>query len=285
MLRLLPSLIGTCLTIGLLLSSDGLGCSRSSNAAETDLKPEAASRLDAEPFQEMIRGILLKEVKDKYEDKRHWGQTKQIEQVQVRGKWFEPRIEKQTVEVNDGLWQRIEVKLIEPDKNLQARVLPSDSKDPNRSAFALELAAKLSGEARIERWRSGVKFFNTSVQFEARVTGRIDCDLGIRFVPGKWIDDVVVDPKITAVDLRMPEFQLLKVGVIGRDLARELSDPLRPLIEHEIKRREGRIVEKANAAIEKRRDQLRFSADKLVVSGWSKLQSAISGPVDEKAKP
>ena len=281
MIRFVTQAIRVVAVIGLL--APGIG-DRSSNAlvgAETD----PASRLDAEPFQEMVRGILLNEVKDKYEDKHHWGQTKQIEQVQVRGKWFEPRLEKRQVEVNDGLWQRIVVTLVEPEKNLQARLLPGASTDPNRSAFALELGAKLSGEAHIERWRAGVKFFNATVLFDARVTARIDCDLGIHFAPGKWIDDVVIDPRVTAVDLRLPEFELKKVGVLGRDVARELSDPLKPVIEHEIKRREGRIVEKANAAIDKRRDQLRFSADKLVASGWSKLQSAISGPADAKPKP
>ncbi len=232
--------------------------------------------LDVEPFQELVRSIIAREIKEKYEDKKHWGQTATVEHIRVKGKWFEPRVEKYDAEVNDGLWQRAEITLVEPDKNLKVNVATEPATTPGRTGFALQLSAKISGEAHVERWRKGIKMFNTSVLFDATVTARVHCDVAIRREPGQWIDDVVLDPKVTAIDLNLDEFELRKLGVLGRDAARELSDPLKPFIERELKRREGKIVDKANASIDKQRAKLRFSTSKFVSTEWAKISDKIS---------
>jgi len=236
--------------------------------------------LNVDPFQLLVRDLILHELKEKYTDQKHWGQKTKIERPRIRGTLLDPRLETETVDVNDGLWQRVEVTLVEPDKNLAVELRNGPS-DAGGSTFSLILQAKIAGEARIERWRKGIKGLNATVLFDAVVRARVDTRLGISFEKGKLLSDVVLDPKVTAVELQLIDFDLRKVGVLGRDVARELSNPLKPVLEHEIERREPRIVDKINAAIDKRRDQLRFSPDKYLASGWTKITSALRGPADK----
>ena len=239
----------------------------------------ATEALDVEPFQELVRQIILDELKPEYEDRKHWGQQGRIiTGVKVTGKWFDPRIEKRTKEVNDGLWQRYVVTLVEPEKNLHVRFDKARSVDANRFAFSLQLESKLRGEAHIERWRKGIKMLNTSAQGDLVVRARLDFDLGIRLEPGKLLTDVVLDPRVTGVDLELVDLDLRRVGVLGHDVAHELGDSLTPLIADQLNDREPKILAKANAAIDKRRDRLRFSLATFLKSGWSKLQSNFAQP-------
>ncbi len=239
--------------------------------------------MNVEPFQQLVRDLILRDLKEKYTDQKHWGQKAKVDRTRIKGKWFEPRLETENVEVNDGLWQRVEVTLVEPDKNLQVE-LRNRSSDSGDAAFSLILQAKIAGEAHIERWRQGIKGLNATVLFDATVRVRVDTRLGIRFEPGKLLSDVVLDPKVTAVELELIDFDLRKVGVLGRDVARELSNPLKPVLAHELKRREPKIVEKINAAIDKRRDHLRFSPEKYMASGWTKFADALRGPAEKSDK-
>jgi hypothetical protein len=181
------------------------------------------------------------------------------------------------VQVNDGLWQRASIKLVEPEKNLSIQIVPEPSTDKDRSAFALVVAAKIEGEVQIVRWRMGVKMLNGTVRFNAAVEATIRCDLAIRREPGTLLDDVVLDPRVTAVDLKLRDFNLRQLGILGRDIAREFSDPVEPFIARQLDKREPKIVAKINASIDKRRDKLRFSPSQLVLSQWSKVTGAIAG--------
>lgn len=271
--------------LGLLLAGGLAPCLFLLARAVLAVEPSADAQLDMAPFQQLVRSVIVHELKDKYEDKHNWGHTAQVERVRVKGKWFEPRIEKHQVEVNDGLWQRAVITLVEPEKNLRTRLTQEPAPSPGVSAFALQLGAKLSGEAHIERWRKGIKMLNTSVLFDADVEARIHCQLTIRREPGKLIDDVILDPRVTAVELTLVDFDLKKLGILGRDVAGELSNPLKPLIARELERRQGKIVEKANAAIDKQRSKLRFSASEFLTSEWSKLSAKLYGSEPSEEKP
>ena len=126
---------------------------------------------------------------------------------------------------------------------------------------------------------------NTSAVGDMIVEARLDCDVAIRLVPGKLVSDVVLDPRVTAVDLRLVDLDLRRVGILGHDVAHELGDSLTPILAKELDEREAKIVAKANAAIEKRRDRLHFSLEQFLKSGWSKLQTTIAKAPPETKTP
>jgi hypothetical protein len=268
---------------GLLVAS-GLRSGWSAEQIAASAPATSGAQIDVAPFQELVRQIILDELKPQYEDRKHWGQQgRVITGVKVKGKWFDPHIEKRTKQVNDGLWQRYVVTLIEPEKNLEVRVDRARSLDTQRFAFSLLLRSKLTGEAHLERWRKGIKMLNTSALGDMIVEAQLDCDVHIRLEPGKLLRDVVIDPRVTAVKLRLVDLDLRKVGVLGHDIAHELGDSLTPILQHELEDRQAKIVAKANAAIDKRRDKLRFSLDKFLASGWSKLQSSLARTGETKS--
>ena len=150
-------------------------------------------------------------------------------------------------------------------------------------ALSLSVQARLSGKGQFERWQRGVKLFDVSAESESTVLARVECELGIRREPGTLIDDIVLDPVVTAIQLELVNLDLHRVGKLGHDVSRELGSALRPTIAHELQRREPKIVAKANASIDKRRDHLRFSPEQFLASGWSKFETALAGvPADDK---
>ncbi|HEX4142865.1 MAG TPA: hypothetical protein VHY91_04885 [Pirellulales bacterium] len=237
--------------------------------------------LDLDSFQDLVREEILAGLKSEYQSQHHWGQQTEKNQVRVRGKWFEPRLEKTTKEVNDGLWQRFVTTLVEPDQNLQTRVEQIHSTDDG-VAFLLLAQAKVTGRGQFERWRKGLKLFDVSTDADATVKARIECLVTIRREPGHLVDDVVLDPRVTAIELELVDLDLKRIGKLGHDVSRELGDALRPTIAQELVRREPRIIERANVSLHRHPERLRFSLDRFVASGWSKLESKIAGTPREK---
>lgn len=234
--------------------------------------------LDLDSFQELIRQEILDGLKSEYQSQHHWGQQIESKEVRVRGKWSDLRLEKTTKEVNDGLWQRFVTTLVEPEENLQTRVEQIRS-TADGVAFSLLAQAKVSGRGQFERWRKGIRLFDVSTDADATVKARIECQVAIRREPGHLVDDVVLDPRVTAIELELIDLDLKRVGKLGGDVSRELGDALRPTIAEELVRCEPHIVECANQSIHRHPERLRFSLDRFLASGWSKFESKIAqGP-------
>jgi hypothetical protein len=232
--------------------------------------------LDLDSFQDLVRQEILDGLKSEYQSQHHWGQQTEKKEMTVRGKWFEPRLEKTDKEVNDGLWQRFVTTLVEPDQNLQTRVEEIRT-TADGVAFSLLAQAKVSGRGQFERWRKGIKLFDVSTDADATVKAHIECVVAIRREPGRLVDDVVLDPQVTAIELELLDLDLKRIGKLGHDVSRELGDALRPTIADELVRREPKIVERANVSLHRHPERLRFSLDRFLASGWSKFENKIAG--------
>ncbi len=231
-----------------------------------------------DPFQGIVRKIVLDEIKEQYDDQHNWGHTTPIERYRLKGKWLDARWEPYIEQVNDGLWQRATIKPVDPEQNLVLQIVAQPATDPERSAFLLQIGAKVTGEAQVVRWRMGIKGLNATIRFDARIEAVVHCDLAVHHEPALLMDDIVLDPRVSAVELRLRDFNLQQLGIIGRDVARELSDPIEPFLARELKEREPKITQKINAAIAKHRDKLRFSPTQFVLSQWSKVTGLGADP-------
>ena len=250
----------------------GLSPARPAGADE----PELPSFED-EPLAGAVRQAVLHELKDKYEDDKNWGHTTEaLRGVRVRGQGLKLRLEKRTKAVNDGLWQRYVVTLVEPERLLHLGLDKLRLTDQGRIAFSLRLSAKLRGEGHIERWEQGIKLLGVSAQGDATVAATIDCDVGIRFEPGKLASDVLLDPRVTAINLELIDLDVHRISRLGGKAAHELGDSFTPMVARQLKRREAKLVAKANAGIAKNRDRLRLPADAFITSSWARLQSLLS---------
>ena len=250
-------------------------------------EPEVPSFED-EPLSGAIRQAILNELKDKYEDEKNWGHTTEaLRGVRVRGQGLKLRLEKRTKPVNDGLWQRYVVTLVEPERQLHVSLDKLQLTDKGRIAFALRLSAKLRGEAHIERWERGVKLLGISAQGDATVAATIDCDVGIRFEPGKLTSDVLLDPHVTAISLELIDLDVHRISKLGGKAAHELGDSFTPMVARQLKRREAKLAAKANASIAKQSDRLRLPVNEFITSGWARIQSLLPvvAPGSSSPKP
>jgi hypothetical protein len=106
-----------------------------------------------------------------------------------------------------------------------------------------------------------VKGLNMTVVSEADVHLVAHCQLNIRTEPNRksLIPDVILEPKVLGVDMALTNLDVKRIGEIRGDIAESIGDASRHYIENLIQAQEGRVVKKANEAIEKKRKNLRIS--------------------------
>lgn len=241
---------------------------------------------DEQPLTDAIRQAIIAELKGKYEDDKHWGHTTQaLRRTRLRGNISNLHWETRTKAVNDGLWKHYVVTVVEPEQQLHVGLDHLHMTDQGRLAFVLRLSARLRGEAQIERWQQGIKLMGTSAAGEAVISATINCDVGIRFQQGNLASDVLLDPHVAAIHLELVDLDVHRLGKLGGKAAHELGDSFTPTVERQLKRREGKLVEKANASIAKNRDYLRLPVDRFVTTGWAKIQSLLPAAASAPEAP
>jgi hypothetical protein len=237
--------------------------------------------LDLDSFQDLVRQEILEGMKSEYVSQHDWGHQTQTEKLHVRGKWYDPHVEKTTAEVNDGLWQRFVVSPVDPAENLLTRVEQIRTTEQGM-AFVLTAQAKMTGRGQFERWKKGTRVYDISGDADVTVSARIACEVAVRREPGHLVDDVILDPHVSAIDLTLVDLEVKRIGKLGRDVARELGEAMRPTIAKELVRREPKMIERANVSIHKHPEKLRFSLDRFLASGWSKFETAVAGTPRDK---
>ena len=107
---------------------------------------------------------------------------------------------------------------------------------------------------------------------------RPDAEIAIGPAPADWKKPgLAIRPVVTAARLALDDFRLTRISDVKGPLIEELGDGIRHLVEDEL---DGpNLVARINRSIEKRRDKLVITPDKLLgLSGPMKKP----GPVDDR---
>jgi hypothetical protein len=248
------------------LVAGGVG---TSHGASPEAAVDPASR---EALSVAVRGILAECLPEKFEIKDDWGDQKaRFSQLKIHREGLKLEFEKRTKEVNHGLWKRVDVTPVEPDKNLRFKIVEARSTGPQSFAFQLFASSPLNVGARIERWRTGVKLFNLSTEATAGVEMILHGTLSFDFatIDGKHM--LVLTPKATSVDLRLVDLDIHRISKAAGPLVHELGDLVDHPVDNFLDRFEGKITEKLNAAIGKRPEKFRVELKLPTIdfSGWS----------------
>jgi hypothetical protein len=218
-----------------------------------------------------VRELLIDCLPEEFEDHDDWGQTKRVVSgLKFRTHGGKLQVEKRTKEVRHGLWKKYHAALVDPTRQLQLRIANLRRESGDRTTFSVFLSARLEGEARVERWRQGVKMLNFMTQAESTIEARLDCQLSARLVSGKYLAGIELKPTVTAVSLRLADFDLKRVSKIDGSAAHELGNGLRDTIQHTLRDQEPKVLLKLNEAIAKRQSSLRLSPEEWIAAGWSK---------------
>jgi hypothetical protein len=235
-----------------------------------------------ESLSSLAQRTVLESIPRHFEDKKNWGKTtKIVDGLRLKNDGDGLKIRKHTKEVKDGLWKQYDADLIDPEHQLQVRVDNMHKTDSGHTAFQIFVSARLRGEARLEQWKDGIKLFNIDAQAESKIETRLDCEMAVDWKAGGVLGQFQVEPKVTAAHIDLADFELKKLSKIEGWPAREIGENFKAAIARKLHAEEPKLVDKANKAILKRQDRLRFSPDDIVAGGLSKLQSLFGG--EEKA--
>jgi len=248
-------------------------CCGGGRAPAGDVAPAATEQ----SLSEMVRRTVLDNLPREFSGNSDWGSKREVPSgLKFKTEGGRLRIEKRTKEVNDGLWTQYKVSLVDPRQNFRVRVAQLRRSGPGRIGFTLFMSARLDGEVRYERWRRGIKMLNFKADAQSTVEAALDCEVGFRLVPGRFLGDLVIAPQVNAVRLTLVDIDLARISRIDGAVASELGDQLRHSLDKELSGRQNEIAQKLNAAIAAHADKLRFPTERLMAFGWDKAQSVLA---------
>ena len=227
----------------------------SSAPADTDPSNEVISRIGAQ--------LIAEAIPREYERSKDWGRTKRITTgVRSSGNFFKFDIHRRKSDVKHGIWKQYRVTLVEPDKYLQVRIENLRNIGPGRTALTLIVAAKLHGWARAKIYDRGIHIMALEAEADASIRLWLDAEISLESMPtDSFLPGVAIRPVITDARLSFENFRLDRISDLRGSLARELGYGLRHLIDDELSG--PNLTAKLNRSIEKRRDRLEFTPDKL----------------------
>ena len=247
-------------------------------AAEPHVEPESDANFPDIPelngpvlkddlsWSETLRAVVLTAIPDQFEDRRHWGKTKEIfGGVRVEQKGLNLRFSERKRKVNHGMWHKYKIELIDPGKSLKLVIDQIHPLDTNRFQFQIHLGSKLRCRGDFEHWLLGVKGLNLTVVSEAEIEVIAVCETLIRTRPNPkhLFPDLCFEPKVNRVQIFLKNLDVRRIGEIRGDIAEGLGDLSRHDIENLLQAQEGRVVKKINEAIEKNRSRLQIPTSRL----------------------
>jgi hypothetical protein len=234
------------------------------NASGADAPPPATvGGLPSEAVANVVSKMIAQAIPHDYEKYKDWGNTKRITTgLDFKGHPWDPKIDRRKSEVNDGVWKHFRVTLVEPDKNLVVGIDNLRSLESGRIAFTLNVSAKVHGWAQARVYEDGIPLGTYTGEGESVVDLSIDAEVGLETTPSSFLTGIVIEPHVTAGRVKLDEFHLNRIGEIKGAPARELGDGLKHLIEDEL---DGpKLVDKLNHSLDKQRDKLKITPEKLL---------------------
>ncbi len=118
---------------------------------------------------------------------------------------------------------------------------------------------------------------NFKIDAQSTIEAELDCEVALSLMPGQFLGDLVVEPKVLGVKLALADIDLERVSRIDGHAAEELGDRLRHALDRELRGRQEEVAAKLNEAVRTHPEQLRFSTARLLAAGMATAQDLIAG--------
>jgi hypothetical protein len=248
----------------------GLGLLAFAGSAAVATTPETAAET---ALSNLIQSLVVESIPRDFDNKKDWGKTKQIFNglsLKDDGDGLKLRAHKK--EVNDGTWREFHGTLVDPQQQFHIRLTNLHAGAPGHTAVQLILTAQLHGTARVEQWKDGLRLLDSTADADCKLEVTLGCDIAWHWNAGGLLGELVVEPKVTSLDIKLLEFRLNRVGKLSGWAAKELGEGLKGTVSHELHQQQPKLLAKINASIEKKKDHLHFSPDQALASGANKIQ-------------
>jgi hypothetical protein len=230
-----------------------------------DGEPSAAESGAVAPdlVAHIVSGMIADAIPRDYEKRQDWGKTKEITTgLEFKGHPWDPKIDRQETEVNDGVWKHYKVSLVDPNQNLTVNIEDLRSLEAGHIAFRLVVTAKVHGWAQARVYETGIPLGTYTAEGDSRVNLAIDSDIALETTPSSFLTGIAIKPHVSAAQVKLDEFHLTRFGELKGALAHDLGDGLKHLVEDEL---DGpKLVDKLNHALEKKQKKLVITPEKLL---------------------
>jgi hypothetical protein len=231
-----------------------------------------ASDQDVQGLSDLVRLIVLQNLPHNYENLKEWGTTKEVwAGVDFSRDGWRVTTKRRRKTVNHGSWKRYQVQLVNPDRELLARVENVRSVPGKGACFDLLVESPLAASGRWSEWQQGVQLFSVSAEAYARVRLRVACAVGISFQLKGTAPKLSLDPEVIDAQLELTDFRLHRISDFDGPAVHKLGHALRGVLQDEIADRRAKLVTRMNSQIDKHRDVLTVSPDDLVKQGLGQI--------------
>lgn len=234
--------------------------------------PGIPGGLAPELISQIASHIIAAEIPREFEGSKDWGRTKRMTTgLRSYGNFFKFDIHRDRSEVNDGIWKRYRLTLVDPDKNLDVKIENLRTLETGRIALTLNVAAKVHGWARIKIYESGVHIIALEAEGDTGIRLAIDADIGVKPASSdSFLPSYAIDPLVTDARLKFEDFNLTRISDVGGTFAHEVGIVLREAAEDELKGK--KLTEKINRSIDKHRDRLKLTPEMLLGKALGKAK-------------
>jgi hypothetical protein len=227
-----------------------------------------------EMVAQLVTPLIADAVPREFEGKKDWGKTKKVTTgLRSEGNFFRFDIHSKRSEVNDGVWKKYRVTLVDPDKNLELRIDNMHRLDSGKYVLTLFVAAKVHGWARAVVYEHGVHVISLEAEGDTAIRLWVDAEVGVESVESSTIiPGVGLRPVVTDARLKFDDFKLTRISDVRGVVAKELGDLLRKELQKKLSG--PKLVDRFNHALQKHPERLRLSPDMLLGKSSPKKASS-----------
>jgi hypothetical protein len=175
-------------------------------AAQT-ASPDPVDEVAAADLTRLIHKAIVAHMPPVYEDRSGWGRT-----IPLPERVLAPRLKRALVpvgdhmEVPDGPWHKVRLRLEDPDRDLHIHVRSFKRLGQMTYRVVVEADAALRSEADLRQWRNGVELADLTARADVGLNVRVECDVTARLATGKAPARLVLEPEIRDLKLNLKEF-------------------------------------------------------------------------------
>jgi len=211
----------------------------------------------AEELASIMRTLLTSALPSPLvEQSSNWGKQKEVANGitwKKDGILLKPH--KQEKLKNDGVWRRIRIDAVNPEKELKLQV--TNVQKPQKGMLTFDMVVSLPTRIKFEQqfWKSGVRVYSGETRARCRPILALKCESTSRVVKtDNVIPDVVFRMRVLDAKLTYDDLVVEHTAGVGGELADVLGDAVLGMVKQMRPSLERDMLEKANRAIVKAAD-------------------------------
>ncbi len=205
----------------------------------------------------ILRGLLLSALPNPIVGQDlNWGHQKKVVNGitwKKSGILFKPH--KQEKLKNDGVWRRIHIEAVNPEKTLTVNVL--NIQYPQKGAVTFDVLVTVETRITFQQqlWLAGTKFYSGETRATCRPLLLMRCESTTRTQKSdSFLPDMVFRMRVTQAHLSYDQFRVEHTAGVGGDMAKVLGETAHNLLNQLRPSIERNMLDKASQAIVKAAD-------------------------------